>query len=133
IRGNPEALSDHELAAAARSVLDELYAAELAAVREAFAARFHEDRASSDVATVARAATAGAVDTLLANIDEKVPGLVDEETGALPLAAEDDAASYGVIDEIARRVLLSGGRVLAVRRGDLPEPTPLAAILRHRL
>jgi hypothetical protein len=132
IRGNPEALTDEELAAAARSV-DELYAAELAAVREAFGARFHDGRASSDVATVARAATAGAVDTLLVDIDDKVPGVVDEETGAVALAEQDDAASYGVVDEIARRVLLSGGRVLAVRRDDLPDRTPVAASLRHRL
>jgi hypothetical protein len=44
------------------------------------------------------------------------------------LATQDDAASYGVVDEVTRRVLLSGGRVLAVRRDDLPERTPLAAI-----
>jgi Bacterial archaeo-eukaryotic release factor family 11 len=132
IRGNPEALTDDDLAAAARSVLDEVYAAELAAVREGFGIRFHDGRASSDVATVARAATAGAVDTLLVDIDDKVPGVVDEETGAVALA-DDDAASYGVVDEIARRVLLTGGRVLAVRRDDLPDPTPVAATLRHRL
>ena len=133
IRGNPETLTDVELAAAARSVLDELYGAELAAVRERFGARFHDGRASSDLATVARAATAGAVDTLLVDIDDKVPGMVDEETGAVALSDQDDAASYGVVDEIARRVLLSGGSVLAVRQDDLPDPTPVAAILRHRL
>jgi hypothetical protein len=133
IPGNPESLTDDELAAAARTVLDELYAAELAAVRETFGARFHDGRASGDLATVARAATAGAVDTLLVDIDDKVPGLVDEETGALALAEHDDAASYGVVDEIARRVVLSGGRVVAVRRDDLPDRTPVAAILRHRL
>lgn len=133
IPGNPEALTDDELAAAARPVLDELYAAELATLREAFGARFHDGRASSDVATVARAATAGAVDTLLADIDDKVPGVVDEDTGAVTLAQDDDAASYGVVDEIARRVVLTGGRVLAVRRDDLPDSTPVAALLRHRL
>jgi hypothetical protein len=133
IRGNPDALTDDDLAAAARSVLDELYAAELAAVRGEFGARFHDGRASSDLATVARAATAGAVDTLLVDIDDKVPGVVDEESGAVALAEHDDATSYGVVDEIARRVLLNGGRVLAVRQEDLPEPTPVAAILRHRL
>jgi hypothetical protein len=133
IRGNPEALTDVELAAAARAVLDELYAAELADVRATFAARFQDGRASSDVATVARAATAGAVDTVLVDIDDKVPGVVDEESGAVVHAADDDAASYGVVDEIARRVLLHGGRVLAVRRDDLPDATPVAAILRHRL
>jgi hypothetical protein len=132
LSGNPEALTDDELAAAARSVLDELYAAELAAVRAEFGARFHDGRASSDVATVARAATLGAVDTVLVNIDDKVPGEVDE-AGAVTLSDQDDAASYGVVDEIARRVLLTGGRVLAVRQGDLPDPTPVAAILRHRL
>jgi release factor family 11 len=132
IRGNPETLTDAELATAARSVLDDLYAAELAAVRDEFGARFHDGRASADVATVARAATAGAVDTLLVDIDEKVPGVVDE-AGAVTLAQDDDAASYGVVDEIARRVLLSGGRVLAVRQDDLPERTPLAAILRYAL
>src|SRR5262245_208282 len=131
IPGNPEALSDDELAAAARSVLDELYAAELAAVRAEFGARFQDGRASSDVATVARAATLGAVDTVLVDIDDKVPGEVDE-AGAVTLS-DDDAVSYGVVDEIARRVLLTGGRVLAVRQGDLPDPTPVAAILRHRL
>ena len=53
--------------------------------------------------------------------------------GAEGDADEDDAASYGVVDEIARRVVLTGGRVLAVRRDDLPDRAPVAAILRHRL
>jgi release factor family 11 len=133
IPGNPEALTDAELAAAVRSVLDELHAAELADVREAFQARFHEDLASSDLATVARAATAGAVGTVMVDIEDKVPGVVDEETGEVALSERDDAASYGVVDEIARRVLLTGGRVLAVRHEDLPDDSPVAAILRHRL
>jgi hypothetical protein len=45
--------------------------------------------------------------------------------------SEDDAASYGVVDEIARRVLLSGGRVLAVRSDDVPGGGSVAAILRY--
>jgi len=36
------------------------------------------------------------------------------------LNAADDAATSGVVDEIARRVWLSGGRVLATRRDDVP-------------
>jgi hypothetical protein len=130
IAGNPEAASDEELAAAARTVLDEVYADELAAVGELFDLRFSHGRASTDVATVARAATYGAVDTLLVDIDEKLPGHVDEDSGAVAFA-EDDAASYGVVDELARRVLLSGGRVLAVRGPEVPGGGPLAAILRY--
>jgi hypothetical protein len=132
IRGSPEGATDDELAAAARTVLDELYAGELAEIRDRYELRFSQDRASTDVATVARAATYGAVDTLLVDIDEKVPGHVDEETGAVTFAA-DDAMSYGVVDETARRVLLSGGRVLAVRGPDVPGGGPVAAILRYAM
>ena len=38
-----------------------------------------------------------------------------------------------VVDEIARRVWLSGGRVLAVRRDDVPGRSSVAAILRYPL
>jgi hypothetical protein len=130
--GNPEAFSDTDLAAEARAVLDDVYARELAALRDLFEERLAQGRASADVATVARAATYGAVDTLLVDIDEKVPGYVDEESGAVT-PAEDDASSYGVVDEVARRVLLSGGRVLAVRQADIPGSGSVAAILRYAL
>jgi hypothetical protein len=132
IGGSPENATEEELAAEARDVLDELYASELSTLRDRFELRFDQDRASTDVAAVARAATQGAVDTVLVDIDEKVPGRLDEETGAIELAG-DDAASYGVGDEIARRVLLSGGRVLAVRAADVPGGGPVAAILRYPL
>ena len=38
----------------------------------------------------------------------------------MTFAEDDDAVSYGVVDEIARRVLLHGGRVLAVRARTCP-------------
>jgi hypothetical protein len=133
IRGNPDAMTDAELAEAARTVLDEVYAAELAELRDRFELRSSDERASTDIATVGRAATYGAVDTVLVDIDVKVPGELDEESGAVTFAADDDAVSYGVVDEIARRVLLHGGRVLAVRADDVPGGGPLAAILRYAL
>ena len=130
IAGNPERASDEDLAAEARTVLDEVYADELSTIRDVFDLRFSHGRASTDVATVARTATYGAVDTLLVDIDEKLPGHVDEDSGAVTFA-DDDAVSYGVVDEVARRVLLAGGRVLAVRRPEIPGGGPLAAILRY--
>jgi Bacterial archaeo-eukaryotic release factor family 11 len=130
IPGAPDRVTDQQLAAEARTVLDGLYAGELAAIRDRFDLQLHRERATADVATAAHAATQGAVDTLVVDIDEKVPGQVDEETGAVTFA-EDDAVSYGVVDEIARRVLLSGGRVLAVRGPEVPGGGPLAAILRY--
>src|SRR5262249_60863048 len=129
--GNPEAVSDGELADSARRALDDVYAAELRTTQETYALRSSQHRASSDVADVARAATYGLVDTVLVDIDEVVPGRVDEESGAVSFDDADDAINYGVVDEIARRVWLNGGKVLAVRRDDIPGQGSVAAILRY--
>jgi hypothetical protein len=133
IDGNPERTQDAELAVAARTVLDELYAQELRNTRELFEHRRAQGRALVDIGEVARAATRGAVDTLLVDIDEVVPGAVDEQTGAVTFADGASTASYGVVDEIARRTWLAGGRVLAVRQDDVPDGAPLAAILRYAI
>ncbi len=70
---------------------------------------------------------------MLVDIDEVIPGTVDETTGAVTYAASADAGGYGVVDEIATRVIRSGGRILAVRKADIPGGKSLAAILRYAL
>lgn len=131
IDGNPETLSDAELAERARGVLDGLHRESIAAWSQLFAAREAHGRATTDIAQAARAATFGAVESLLVDIDETVPGTVDEATGAVAFADHADAASYGVVDEIARRVILAQGKVLGVRRDYIPHGKSLAAILRY--
>lgn len=131
IAGNPETISNHDLAAKARTVLDEIYAAELRRIRSHFELRSSQGRAATDIVEVARAATFGAVDTVLVDIDEVIPGFIDEASGAVTFEDGDDAVSYGVVDEIARRVWLTGGCVLAVRRDDIPGEGSVAAILRY--
>ncbi|MCC5975526.1 MAG: hypothetical protein JJT81_15955 [Rubellimicrobium sp.] len=131
IRTSPATTSEHEIASAARPVLDALHAARLAEVTDLFMARRKEGRATSDMSDAARAATMGAVDTLLVDIDTVVPGTVDDTTGAITLATEESSTTYGVIDEIAGRTILAGGRVLGVRADEIPEGGKLAAILRY--
>jgi hypothetical protein len=131
IAGSPDTKTDGELADASRRILDELYADELEQLRTLYEQRVPQGRASDDLAAIARAATFGAVDTAFVDIDETVPGFVDDADGALTLEDADDAVNYGVVDEIARRVLLARGRVLAVRRDDIPGGGPAAAILRY--
>jgi hypothetical protein len=129
--GNPDESSDAELTESSRRVLDDLYAAELRTVPETYALRATQRRASAAVADVARAATYGLVDTVLVDIDAVVSGYLDEETGAITIDDTGDAVNYGVVDEIARRVWLNGGNVLAVRRADIPGNGSVAAILRY--
>ena len=131
ISGSPETVSDRELAARTRTVLDDFYAAQLRDVQELYGQRSADGRALSDVAEVARAASFGAVETLLVDIDAAVPGSVDDETGAIAFAPVASGDVHDVTDEIARRAWLSGARVLAVRRGDIPGRGALAAILRY--
>jgi hypothetical protein len=132
LSGNPEAVSDGELAGRTRTVLDDFYAAQLRDVQDLYGERSAEGRALSDVAEVARAATFGAVETLLVDIDASVPGSADEQTGAVTFAGAATGDVQDVTDEIARRAWLSGARVLAVRQSDIPDGGPLAAVLRYR-
>jgi len=130
IGGNAEETPDEDLGRAARGILDELYAAELDELVDRMARRAAHGRAVTDLSDVARAATYGAVETLFVDIDQSVPGLVDEETGAVTLSDSEDAVSYGVVDEILRRALLSGAEIFAVRSDDMPGGGAVAAGVR---
>ena len=67
----------------------------------------------------------------MVDLDSVVPGRLDETTGEVAFAADADAATYGVLDEIARRAFLSGARVLAVHAAEIPDDGSVAAILRY--
>jgi len=131
ITGSPDRLTEAELADAARQVLDARYARKLEDFSKLFDTRAGQNRATTDLSDAARAATFGAIDTLLIDIDNVVHGIVDEETGAIAFSDAPDAIDYGIVDEIAGRALASGATVMAVRRQDLPRDGDLAAILRY--
>ncbi|MDP3691871.1 hypothetical protein [Bradyrhizobium sp.] len=131
IDGSPETLSDAALAEQSRVVLDDLHREEIDAWGRLFQTRASQERATTDVTTIARAATFGAVESLLVNIDETIHGTVDDETGAITFADHAGADSYSVVAEIASRAMRSQGRVFAVRKDDIPEGKPLAAVLRY--
>lgn len=130
IEGNPEDLTVAQLGARARTVLNEIYRNELASWRSLFEARTSEGRATTDIAQAARAATMGAVDSVLVDIDQVIHGRIDE-FGAIVFAGEASASNYGLVDEIAARVIATGGRVIGVRKTDIPQGESLAAILRY--
>jgi hypothetical protein len=131
ISGSADHTPPHVLAEAARGVLDQIYADQIRELGELYATREPQGRATTDIAQTARAATFGAVDTLIVDIDANVPGTVAETDGAVSFAERSDALTYGVVDEIARRALQSGARVVAARRADVPGGGELAAILRY--
>ncbi|SFV29490.1 hypothetical protein SAMN05216456_0766 [Devosia crocina] len=133
IAGSPDRLTESELAEAARPVLDTRYARKIDSFRQLFETRSGQNRAITDLSDAARAATFGAIETLLVDMDNVVTGTVDEETGAVQFSEGADAAHYGIVDEIAGRALDSGATVLAVRRQDLPRDADMAAVLRYAI
>lgn len=127
---NPESATDAELGDAARSILDGVYADQLRALATQFDLRRSQGRSAVDVSDLARLSTLGAVDTVMVDIDASVPGTIDE-AGVVTFDDTADATTYGVLDEIVRRVLLAGGEVLALRDDDIPGGGPAAGILRY--
>ena len=127
---SPDGMKDAELARLAIPALDEAHAAELKQVQALFDTRSNQGRTATDITDVARAATYGAVELLFVDIDEVVPGTIDED-GVVTFADEASAKTYGVVDEIAARVLSTGGRVMAVRRPAVPGGGALAATMRY--
>ena len=130
IGGETDRMTGLELAAAARPILDGIYAAKLAAWNDKFAAREPLGRTTADLATAARAATFGAVEALLIDIDSTRDGYIDDD-GKVTHDSDGDASNYSLLAEIAARTVRAGGSVLGVRADAIPGGGPLAAILRY--
>ncbi|MBL4696241.1 MAG: hypothetical protein JKY77_05750 [Rhizobiaceae bacterium] len=131
IETSPDRVSDADIAAATLPILDTAYRGEVLQLQELYETRLTQGRATSDLSDAARAATYGAIEALLVDIDSVAPGLVDEETGAITFSDQSDATNYGIVDEIAGRALIRGAMVLGVRKADMPAVGEVAAILRY--
>jgi hypothetical protein len=128
--GVTEHATDSELEQTARAVLDGIYAREIEGLKASFEHHVGQGRGTLDVTDAARAATFGTIEALIVDMDQVLPGTVDE-SGGVALHDGPSADSYDVLDEIACRALVTGARVLSARRDDIPHGASLAAILRY--
>lgn len=127
---SPDRLSISELVALARPVLDKHNDESLETTKKLFEERMGQKRVATDIAETAKAATYGMVSLLLVDFNKVVTGTIDED-GALALGNEP--GNYGVIDEIVKRSLACGAKILAVREENMIGDTGVAAILRYPL
>ena len=118
IAGNPEGKSAAELAAAARPVLDSLYAPSSSRSAAASSAASSEGRGATDLTDVARAATFGADRHPHDRHRRRRPGL------RRCRQRRDHPRRRRRRSQLRRRrrdrPACSGGRVLALRRDDIP-------------
>jgi len=67
---------------------------------------------------------------MLMDIDKTLPGRIGKD-GAVVFAEQPTATDYDSVDEIATLVITTGGRVIGVRKAEIPRAAALAAILRY--
>lgn len=127
---NPEQMSDAELIELARPALDRHYQAELNEVKGLLGENPGQKRVALDVAEVAKAATRGLVSLALVDFDQHISGYMDANGN---VEYSEAPGSYGLIDEIVKRSLEGGARILAVRHNDMIGDSGVAAVLRQPL
>ena len=130
IPGDQDETTDAELADAALPILDRLYRKTSRPSTPVMRSSIRGSQRPT-CSYAAHAATAGAVEELLVDLDAVVPGFVSEFDGSVTYAASDTPQAYSVVDEVARRALLTGARVIGARSTDLPIRSPVVAILRY--
>ena len=85
--------------------------------------------ATDDLTHALEFATDGRVGTLLVEADRRIPGHVE---GRMPRRADRDEPGAGdILDDLAERVLKTGGQVIVVPKGSMPTATGLAAVFRY--
>ena len=132
VHGSPDELRADEIDAALRPKLAELNAAHANSVVEGIADGTARGLVATDLVDISRAATAGAVGTLVYDFTVDVLGAVDDATGDLTF----DDNGYDLLSRIALTVLDRGGDVIAVRPDEVTAdawPGTAIAGLRHAL
>ena len=132
ISGNPEAISESDLAAKARPIFARRQKKELNERLAEAVAGLGKDLASADLAQIANAASRGQVATLFVDNTMEVPGRIKSSTGRLTLAKRPNAETYDVLDELVGLVLRGGGEVLPMASKSMPDGSPATAAFRFR-
>ena len=132
VRGAPDELRPDELDQAIRERIGSHNTVTLSDRADEIGNGFASGLAVIDVAQAARAAVAGAVGTLIYELDTDVKGSLDASTGAIEFDPDGD----DLLTQIALEVLRNGGEVRAVRDGEITAEIwngRLLAGLRHPL
>jgi hypothetical protein len=129
IQANGLVLSPDELREQAWRLMEPRYHARLQQLIDAYHAAHARGLATDDLTHALEFATDGRVGTLLVEADRRLAGHVE---GRMPRHADrDEPAASDMLDDLAERVLKTGGQVIAVPKGSMPSATGLAAVFRY--
>lgn len=122
LRGNHDDDSPEQLAHLAAPIIEEFWNETAREQLQRLAALSPRGLAVDELRRVVKACRAGAVDTLLVDVNRREP---------IPSEAFDVATTEDLVDEAVRGALMTGAAVVAVDSAQLPHDGPAAAILRY--
>jgi hypothetical protein len=126
---NADAVTPDALRAEAWRLMEPRYHARLQQLVDMYHAAHARGLATDDLTHALEFATDGRVGTLLVEAERRIPGHVD---GRMPrYAGADEAAAGDILDDLAERVLKTGGQAIVAPRGSMPSGTGLAAVFRY--
>ena len=127
---DPGSLSLEQLRAHAWQNIEPAYLERLAELTDRYRLNRSRGLGAEDLATIAEAAVAGRVDTLLIEAERFVPGKVDTTTGKIERRAVEDPEADDVLDDLAEAVVRMKGEAIVVPTQRMPSTTGVAAIYR---
>jgi hypothetical protein len=127
IHTNAVALSPAELREQAWRLMEPHYHARLQQLIDMYHAARARGLATDDLTHAIEFATDGRVGTVLLEADRRIAGHVE---GHMPHRADRDEPG-DILDDLAERVLKTGGQVIVAPRGSMPSDTGLAAVFRY--
>ncbi len=128
---NPDVLPIDTLRQRTWQVIETQYEARLAALADEFGVAKSNGLASDGLATIAQAAAAGRVTTLLIEADRQIAGRLDASTGRVEAADLSNLQVDDLLDDLSDLVGKKGGRVMVMPAEKMPGQTGLAATFRY--
>jgi hypothetical protein len=133
IDGNPDRASADDLQAKAVELLREDFRKAITEAHDRYWQANNAGLATDDLHKVLRAATLGAVGSLLVSFDEHKWGTYDTDRNELTVHdREHQPGDEDLLNLAAVLAYRSGAEVHAVEQNDLPTDGPVAAVLRFR-
>jgi hypothetical protein len=131
VTGNPEGLRAEALQAQAWGIVEPLfYKGQEAAVAN-YRQYLGTGRASNTLMEIVPAAYYGRIETLFVTLDIQYWGSFNADTQEVQLHQEATPDDEDLLDFAALHTLLNSGTVYAVKPGEGPDSTPLAAVYRY--
>ena len=130
IKLNPDALSMDRIREEAWKIIEPYYRRQIDRVLEEFGRARAAQQGSEDVREVAQAAAFARVGTLLVDGDKRIGGRLDPVNGRVEYGDLSQPELDDLLDDIAERVMKTGGQVLVMPAEQMPSDTGLAAIYR---